>query len=850
MATYYRWNRNSMSYTEEEFSLGEEVTISPYEDGHVMYSSQTISNSDFTINLNNPILSEELTRGLPHNVSGVYCMLDKRSGITAYKHKSSFSTFYVESGYNGVGWVLRAHDGDVYQVSMKRNVDFIDYVYSTSPSAYPNGGVQGDYYYDQRTTITSPTAPTGLTYPTPITAPTINVSWPASVSNVPSYSVSTYEVSYATNGGSNWKVAGTTTETNLDVTIPVGITSIQFRVRAKDSNGQWSDYFTGTTSNVLLAPKLTVPSIAMQGQPISLNWTAVTGATSYTLQRKANTDDGWVQVYSGDALTFTETVGAWTSVKYQVQAVFPSGTGGWATSASIPVVSASALVISGQDGDLGTLTADVPYTVSSDTGNDITLARTVNGVQVASLTVESGFAYSIPVMDLPTGTGTIVITATVETSSDPVTVTRTWTYTKTPFSFPDTGGTAQLQQEGKNVFPATLAECVRAGKLWGGSLDKALEMLGNAVTYTATSKPKYSEVTVNLAEAQVGDIVNLPYNGAMVPHIVVHIGNPDAEMYDSSCDGVWLMRQDCSAKGQWNSTNVNTLDASTIITTMQEYVANYDTTVSSQIKTVKIPYCVGGGNSTVNKLEDGLECQVFPLSSIELGWTQVGTQFFPTDGAKLDYFQLGQSQQAVDLRRAKFENEYVSWYTRSPDVNNETHDNFIISVAGNGNFTVSGVFPNYAYRTSFILPHTFSATYFVDPSGTIHAEQEYTVAGDFSDLLGNTIPVPKIEMGSYVGTGTYGVNNPNTLTFSFEPKILVVSGQINDSEWAIGLFFKGSNYYASLITSTSNGNIFFRTQNVAVFSGKTVSWYLNMSLSQGDQYQFNSPYTFSYGALG
>ena len=67
-------------------------------------------------------------------------------------------------------------------------------------------------------------------------------------------------------------------------------------MRAKDSNGQWGSYTTGSNVNVFLAPTLTAPSLAMQGQDITLKWTAIDGATSYTLQRKASTDEDWVEV--------------------------------------------------------------------------------------------------------------------------------------------------------------------------------------------------------------------------------------------------------------------------------------------------------------------------------------------------------------------------------------------------------------------------------------------------------------------------------------------------------------------------------------------------------------------------
>ena len=334
------------------------------------------------------------------------------------------------------------------------------YVYSTSSSAYPNGGVSGSYYYDQRTTVTSPTAPTGLTYPNPITTPSAAISW-TSATSATDYPVSLYEVSYSTNGGSSWTVAGTTAEVSYTFSITPGTTSIMFRVRAQDSNGQWGVYMTGTASQVLLAPTLTVPQMVMQGQQATISWSAIEGADSYTLQRKANTDADWVQVYSGGNTTFSETAGTWTSVQYRVQAVFSGTAGGWATSASIPVISASALVISGSDGDLGTVVNDIPYTISSDTGNQITATISVNSAVIFSGNVGTGAADSIPVLDLVNGEGTIVIEASVQASSGTVTAARTWTYTKAPITFPDAGNVAQLTQEGANIWPKTLAECVR-----------------------------------------------------------------------------------------------------------------------------------------------------------------------------------------------------------------------------------------------------------------------------------------------------------------------------------------------------------------------------------------------------
>lgn len=497
MATYYRWRKSTPSA-----SFFQVLTTFTYRYGistqsiypKVVYSNQVEAYYDEEdespkIKFINPSISTNSQVNVP---AGYYCIgvtsdVSPNQGFgqiyrsTNTQNQTICNYMYITED-NSYGFQIKSSSGDsnvsVFTSGLTAG-SFIENVYSNNSNTYPNSGILNGYYYGNRSVIISPTIPTSLTYPAIISSTSIDISWDASISNVPSYTVTNYEVSYNINGSNIWTIINTTTQTNLTVEIPSTATSIQFRVRAQDSNNQWSSYTTGSTSQILPSPVLTVSSFAMQGQNITINWTAVTGATSYTLQRQANTDDGWQQVYSGSNLTFTETVGTWTSVQYQVQAVFSSGAGPWATSSSIPVIEASALVISGTDSNLGTITSDIPYTVSSDTGNDITLTRTVNGVQVASLTVQSGFAYNIPVVDLPTGTGTIVISASVNTSGgSPVTATRTWTYTKTAMTFPNSAGIGQLAQNGQNIWPLTVPDAIKTPAYLGGDLGKTLEMLG------------------------------------------------------------------------------------------------------------------------------------------------------------------------------------------------------------------------------------------------------------------------------------------------------------------------------------------------------------------------------------
>ena len=237
---------------------------------------------------------------------------------------------------------------------------------------------------------------------------------------------------------------------------------VKYRVASMKS-GITSGYTESREVQILpyTVAKITAPSQVMEGQEIPVSWSSVAAANTYVLERKSSAAN-WAQIYSRADTQFTDTQeGGWTSVQYRVKAGKDGTFGGYTTSPEIPVISASALVISGQDGDLGTITKDVPYTVSSDTVNPITLERYVNGSLVARVTVESGFAYSIPVMELPTGAGTIKLVCSVTSAGGPVTATRIWGYTKTVVQFPEEGGPAVLQQEGKKVLPVTLAQCIK-----------------------------------------------------------------------------------------------------------------------------------------------------------------------------------------------------------------------------------------------------------------------------------------------------------------------------------------------------------------------------------------------------
>lgn len=125
-----------------------------------------------------------------------------------------------------------------------------------------------------------------------------------------------------------------------------------------------------------------------------------------------------------------------------------------------------------------------------------------------------------------------------------------------------------------------------------------------------------------------------------VPYIVVHQGIPSS-LYDTSCNGTWLLRQNILSNEIWSGGN-NAFPPSI----MSSFLPNtllplYEPEIQNAIKTVKIPYLVGNGNKTIKSGSDGYSCKLFLLGGYEVGFTTSASSFLPVDGAKLSYFESG-----------------------------------------------------------------------------------------------------------------------------------------------------------------------------------------------------------------
>lgn len=210
--------------------------------------------------------------------------------------------------------------------------------------------------------------------------------------------------------------------------------------------------------------------------------------------------------------------------------------------------------------------------------------------------------------------------------------------------------------------------------------------------------------SVALGTKSVGSIVKLKENGSAVNYIVVHQGKPSS-IYDSSCDGTWLLRQDIAENRVWDDGNVNKLESSDIHSYLNNtWINRYDTDIRNAIKQVKIPYRQNGGSGGTDRTgANGLSCKIFLLSGYEVGFTTSVNQYFPVDGAKLAYFLSGNDSAAQQKRVAKLNGSATYWWLRSP-YTNDTYSVWSVLSSGNCHFWYAN--DSYGVRPALVLPST------------------------------------------------------------------------------------------------------------------------------------------------
>lgn len=333
---------------------------------------------------------------------------------------------------------------------------------------------------------------------------------------------------------------------------------------------------------------------------------------------------------------------------------------------------------------------------------------------------------------------------------------------------------------------------------------------------------------VTVGSMAVGSTVPLNVDGVPWEWIVAHKGKPSSIYSSTFTGGTVMMMQDCYENRQWHSSNTNDCANSTIHAYLNStFLSKLDADVQAAIKQVKIPYRPGSGTgSTINSGENGLAAKVWLASGYEVGFTTSDSSYFPVDGAKFDYFLSGTTADAKNKRIGRKDTGSAApWWLRSP-IRSAQSPGEAYFVSTSGTYSTSVCSANNYIRPCLVLPDSFILS------------EPVTL----TDLQGEPLNIPgaQIAIGSYTGTGQYGAGSPNSLTFDFVPKLVIVSNR-ND------IYYGGCAWFAGMPKAFSHNSGTTAYMVNLTWSGKTISWHA----TDGDAQQLNTQgVRYDYIAIG
>lgn len=369
-------------------------------------------------------------------------------------------------------------------------------VSNSASSTYPQDGISGNYWYTYQGSDSIDAAAVGYSNQAPMGGQpiTINVT-----PTTPTYGGTiryTYQVQL--DNGAWTTIATNVTATSRQYTIPAGTTSFAARVLASDTWGfSSSDYTTGATLSVTnnlppSAPASITIGDVLGGQQCTITWGAATDSDGtidhYELERQVDNGDTWTQIFSGNALTYSDTINSeWATVNYRVRAVDDDAEPGPYTTGTMQTVNAGWLYFSGPDADMGDKPApfDFVFSIGSTTPDvtDISVSVLLDDENIYTGTPDAAEQVSVHIDTRLMFAGEHVLVITAE-KQNLLGLNQECTFNIPAVTLPDGGRMVQLyNDEGQPVFPLTLGRAV-IGK-GGEDVNEILDRVFSG-TYTGT----------------------------------------------------------------------------------------------------------------------------------------------------------------------------------------------------------------------------------------------------------------------------------------------------------------------------------------------------------------------------
>ena len=197
-----------------------------------------------------------------------------------------------------------------------------------------------------------------------------------------------------------------------------------------------------------------------------------------------------------------------------------------------------------------------------------------------------------------------------------------------------------------------------------------------------------------LGDIAVGTSVFMNVDGTSCEWIIVQQGNPDSTVYDSSCDGTWLLLKNLYVAMALDSKDNDYANSDVHAYLNGTFINLLDSDIKNAVKTVKIPYTNGTGkDGTLVTGENGLSTQVFLLSVAELGLTASAAN---VEGVLLNYFDGADTNKLI----ATLNGNTTDWWLRSPTKRRNT--SYRVNTSGSlGSTTISN---SLGIRPALIMP--------------------------------------------------------------------------------------------------------------------------------------------------
>lgn len=240
----------------------------------------------------------------------------------------------------------------------------------------------------------------------------------------------------------------------------------------------------------------------------------------------------------------------------------------------------------------------------------------------------------------------------------------------------------------------------------------------------------------------------------------------------------------------------------------------------------------------------------YTLGDVKTGTFQIG-QDATTIAANRAIIKYGASISVTDTGTASIasESELTVTSDSSQSAVNKLKGNFFRFSQLPFSSSAFSVGTIYFFPANTVFTKQSSGNWYASKYQTVTShgktEPEYTI-----EYLGKLGDKARVQFGSYVGTGTYGSSNPNSLNLSFTPRfLLVMKGDRPTSSRSYANFALFVYGVANGITvGPSSGN--YEIPLYATWNKNSISWY-NSNSDYGDTGQMNESGTkYRYVAIG